>query len=212
MGSRLGTADSAPNERPVHQVCFKQGFYMSQYEITQKQYKMVMNANPSDSGHGIGDEYPVAKVKMSDAIAFAKELTVNTGSSFVLPSEAQWEYACRAGRDDTYCGGNDIESIAWYEGNADSKLHRVGGKRANAWGLHDMSGNVWEWVTDSWHENYQGAPTDGKSWDDGGSLTNGLLRGGSIEKKEKVRAGYRYSQKADDTGWGVGIRLVRMLP
>ena len=211
MGSRLGTPDATPDERPVHQVCFKQGFYLSKYEVTQAQWKMVMGNNPSDVDRGIGDNYPVNKVSWDDTQRFIQELNVNTGFKFALPSEAQWEYACRAGGSDTYCGGNEVDSVAWYDANSGGKAHRVGSKHANAWGLYDMSGNVWEWVQDTWHGNYSGAPTDGSAW--AGGSGSRVLRGGSwYNKPLSARAAYRLINDPAERIENYGCRLARTLP
>jgi formylglycine-generating enzyme required for sulfatase activity len=99
-----------------------------------------------------------------------------------LPSEAEWEYACRAGSTGEYCFGDDESKLggyAWYDKNSDSKTHPVGKKSSNAWGLHDMHGNVWEWCEDIYHEDYQGAPSDGTPWINGGNQDIKVMRGGS---------------------------------
>ncbi len=153
MGSKTGTAD----ERPVHKVTLREGFYMGRYEITQAQWQSVMGANPSRLK---GDDLPVEQVSWTDAQAFIQKLN-ERGDPFTyrLPSEAEWEYAARAGATEDL--PHDLNAMAWYFDNAMGKTHPVGEKQANAWGLHDMHGNVWEWCQDIYHDSYKGAPTDG---------------------------------------------------
>ena len=208
MGSRFGTLEALQDERPVHQVCFKQGFYLSKYEVTQAQWKMAMGNSPSVWKND--DNYPVNNVSWDRTQDFIKEMNVNTGYKFALPSEAQWEYACRAGGSDTYCGGNEVDSVAWNAFNSGGETHRVGSKRANAWGLYDMSGNVWEWVQDTYHHNYHGAPTDGSAWPEG---FRRIVRGGSWDDLPKqVRAATRLSWSPEKGHERIGFRLVRTFP
>ena len=206
MGTKMGDADGELNERPLHQVCLK-GFWMSRYEITQKQYKLVMLKNPSKSG---GENYPVNAVNWNDARKFANELSINLGLKFALPSESQWEYACRAGGTHAkYCGDGLVNSFAWTgEELSSGAPHPVGQKKPNAWGLYDMSGNVWEWVQDCFSENYQAAPADGSA-SEAGKCERRVLRGGNYW--EGVRAATRGSRGADDEGLiGWGIRVIRL--
>ena len=175
MGSDNGDND----EKPVHRVTLK-AFQMSKYPITQKQYRLVMGTNPSSFK---GDENcPVENVSWHDATEFCEKLSKRIGQKVKLPTEAQWEYACRAGSTGKYCFGDDgskLDDYAWYDENSRSKTHPVGEKLANPWGLHDMYGNVWEWCEDVWHENYNGAPSDGSAWLTGGKQDRRALRGGS---------------------------------
>ncbi len=128
-----------------------------------------------------GPEHPVVCVSWHDAVAYCEWLSRETGETYRLPSEAQWEYACRAGGEGAYCFGDDEERLsefAWYYKNADMRTHSVGGKKPNAWGLYDVHGNVFEWCGDQWHDSYVDAPTDGSAWFGGGKETR-LLRGGA---------------------------------
>ena len=137
-------SDDYDTEKPIHKVNLK-AFKIGKYPITQKQYQSVMRNNPSNFK---GDNLPVEQVSWDDAVAFCKKLSEITGQKISLPSEAQWEYACRAGSTGKYCFGDDVnqlENYAWYNENSGSKTHPVGEKLANSWGLHDMHGNVWEW-------------------------------------------------------------------
>ena len=130
--------DSYSDESPVHQVTFASGFYMGRYEVTQAQWQKVMGNNPS-SDKSCGENCPVEKVSWDDAQEFIKKLNaMNDGYTYRLPSEAEWEYACRAGTTGDDAG--DLDSMAWYGKNSDDKMHPVGQKQPNAWGLYDMHG------------------------------------------------------------------------
>jgi len=172
-------------ESPQHQVTI-QPFYMGKFTITQEQYAAVMGKNPS---HFPGKKRPVEKVNWDDAVEFCAKLSNKTGKKYQLPSEAQWEYACRAGTKTPFHFGETITTdLANYDGNytygsAPKGNYRkettdVGSFPANAFGLHDMHGNVWEWCDDKWHENYIDAPSDGSSWL-GENDNIKCLRGGS---------------------------------
>jgi len=129
-----------------------------------------------------------------------------------LPTEAQWEYACRAGSTGKYCFGDDVNQLkkyAWYNENAGSKTHPVGEKLANSWGLHDMHGNVWEWCEDVWHENYNGAPVDGSAWLTGGDKDRRALRGGSWNViGSNCRSAIRFRFNAVNSDNDSGFRVV----
>ncbi|MEI6861954.1 MAG: formylglycine-generating enzyme family protein, partial [Verrucomicrobiota bacterium] len=145
-------------ERPVTWVRLTQSFWLGRTEVTQAQWAAVMGSNPS---YFKGDELPVEQVSWDDAIEFCRKLTereraagrLPAGYTFTLPTEAQWEYACRAGTTGDYAG--DIGVMAWTIENSGGTTHQVGRKQANGWGLSDMSGNVWEWCLD-WVGDYRG--------------------------------------------------------
>jgi formylglycine-generating enzyme required for sulfatase activity len=189
-------------------------FAMGKYPVTQGQWKKVMGSNPSYFSSG-GDQCPVEKVSWDDAQAFIQKLNQQTGHSYRLPSEAEWEYACRAGSTGKWCFGDDEDQLkhyAWYEDNSGGKTHPVGEKKANAFGLHDMHGNVWEWCEDEWHDNYQGAPSDGRAWVDGKGSER-LLRGGARDSGAgSARSAQRLNNRPDGHFINLGFRLARTVP
>jgi formylglycine-generating enzyme required for sulfatase activity len=178
MGSPSNEKDRYSHERPVHRVKISKAFYMGKYEVTQKQWREVMGSNPS---YFNGDNLPVETVSWDDVQKFIKKLNEREGTNkYRLPSEAEWEYAARAGTTTRYSFGDDESKLgdyAWYHANSGNKSHEVGQKMPNPWGLYDMHGNVWEWVQDKWHDNYKGAPTNGSAWESGSSSKR-ISRGG----------------------------------
>ena len=207
MGSPEDEPERRSNEGPQHLVQL-QGFFLTQTPITQAQWRQVaqwrptkgegtwnqkLNPNPS---HFKGDQLPVESVNWEDAMKFCRRLSQRTGRRYTLPSEAQWEYACRAGTTTPFhCGSTISTKLANYNGNegygdgAKGEFRQqttdVASFPANPWGLHDMHGNVWEWCSDQWHGNYKGAPEDGSDWiveeakENKISMNRRLLRGGS---------------------------------
>lgn len=162
--------------KPVHTVSIGRPFAMAKTEVTQSQWRAVMATDPSKLARC--DNCPVEGVNWNDAKAYVAKLSRMTGKLYRLPSEAEWEYACRAGGRHEYCGSDALDSVAWHgaligSGNSGGRPHPVGQKQANAFGLHDMSGNVAEWVEDCYHARYNGGPVDGSAWitSEGGSAT-----------------------------------------
>jgi formylglycine-generating enzyme required for sulfatase activity len=181
---RMGS-NALDSEKPIHRVTIAP-FCMGRYTITQQQYQAIMGENPSQF---IGDNRPVETVSWDDAMSFCQKLSKLTGKQYTLPSESQWEYACRAGTTTPFCFGETITpDLANYDGNhtygkAPKGKYRqqttdVGSFSSNAFGLSDMHGNVWEWCLDAWHENYNGAPNDGSARTQNNNYSH-LLRGGS---------------------------------
>ena len=178
---QMGSNDS-DSEKPVHKVCLE-GFWIGKYEVTQMQWETIMGSNPS---YFKGADRPVERVSWDDSQEFLQKLNVASSAQFRLPSEAEWEYAAHAGKETAYSFGNDplqLDDYAWYWENAKEQTHPVGQKKPNDFGLYDMHGNVWEWVADPWHDNYNGAPTNGGTWEGSGSLR--VLRGGSWRNVSK---------------------------
>ncbi|MBN2110118.1 MAG: formylglycine-generating enzyme family protein, partial [Methanosarcinaceae archaeon] len=146
MGSPSGEEDRYDNEGPVHEVTIGQAYYFGTYEVTQEQWVEVMGSNPS---YFKGDNNPVEQVSWNDVQEFVEKLNEIEGTDkYRLPSEAEWEYACRAGTTTRYSFGDSESNLgeyAWYNDNSGGKTHPVGQKKPNPWGLYDMHGNVWEW-------------------------------------------------------------------
>jgi formylglycine-generating enzyme required for sulfatase activity/uncharacterized caspase-like protein len=226
MGSPATEAERLDTEGPQHQVTI-QPFLIGKYPVTQAQWKAVA-ALPkvkldldADPARFKGDNLPVEKVSWDAAVEFCQRLSKQTGREYRLPSEAEWEYTCRAGTTTPFHFGETITTdLANYNGSytygsgpkgqSRGKTTAVGSfKIANAVGLYDMHGNVWEWCLDYWHENYQGAPTDGSAWTTGGDDTKRLLRGGSWGSYPgNCRSAYRSRFARDNQDYIVGFRLV----
>lgn len=206
---RMGDARGDSTENPVRTVRIRD-FRLGETEVTQKQWQLVMGNSPS---YFKGcDDCPVDNVSWHDIQDFLKKLNAQTGLRFRLPSEAEWEYACRsAGKDEEYCGGHDENNVAWYGDNSDEKTHAVAQKQANGLGLHDMSGNVWEWTQDCWHDSYDSAPADGRAWERG-ACAQRVLRGGSwIGVAGSLSSTGRFGSSAARGSRNFGFRLAQDL-
>jgi len=173
MGSPTDEPNKYSDEGPQYEVTLG-SFFMAQTPITQAQWrevagwrKLERDLDP-DPSHFKGDNRPVERVSWLDAMEFCHRLSQRTGKKYTLPSEAQWEYACRAGTNTPFHFGATLKpELANYN---TAQTTDVASFPANGWGLHDMHGNVWEWCLDEWHESYEGAPTDGSAWVEGNSL------------------------------------------
>lgn len=195
-----------PATEPVRTVALP-AFAIGKTEVTQGQWKAIMGTNPSKF-QTCGEDCPVERITWSDAQEFVRRLSAKTGKTYRLPSEAEWEYACRAGQPSRYCGGDDPDKLAWY-GDEYGSIHPAGSKQANAWGLHDMSGNVWEWTQDCMHPNYQGAPTDGSAWQEPDCKSR-VLRGGSwLSGPQYGQAVIRFGFKPDFRAGDFGLRVAK---
>ncbi|MDP1613806.1 MAG: SUMF1/EgtB/PvdO family nonheme iron enzyme [Sulfuritalea sp.] len=211
MGSAADEAGRDSDEGPQHRVSVGT-FALGKTEVTQGQWRALMGSNPSRFS-SCGDGCPVENVSWDDAQAYVRRLSEKTGKRYRLPSEAEWEYACRAGGTQTYCGSDSVDRVAWYGGNSGSKTHPAAGKQANAFGLFDMSGNVWEWVEDCYHDSYSGAPSDGSAWTSGCKDVRRVLRGGSWSDDPKVaRSADRIRSSRVFRFDSSGFRVARMLP
>ena len=205
MGDTFGDGES--DEKPFHEVCVDD-FYMGKYEVTQKEWTEVMGSNPSYSKNR--DNCPVEQVSYNDAQDFISRLNSKTGKNYRLPTEAEWEYAARSGgRSEKYSGGNNVDSVAWYDSNSGNKTHPVGQKEANGLGLYDMSGNVWEWCSDWYADDYyRKSPRDNPKGADSGQYR--VLRGGSWNySPQDLRASDRYRSYPDSRNDYVGFRVAR---
>lgn len=222
LSSDCNGNDSDANdwETPQHQVSVR-AFQMGETEVTLGQFKQFVAAKRRTNlideyfmeYNAYGDNAPVVNVSWHDAQAFIAWLNEQDGGGYRLPSESEWEYACRAGGSDTYCGGSSADSAGWYNGNSDKHQHAVREKQPNSFGLYDMSGNVAEWVQDCWHIFYSNAPNDGSAWNTSCRGNDRVLRGGSWSSKSSyVRASSR--EMLMPTGQAIiyGFRIARTLP
>ena len=180
-------------EQPIHKVTIDRPFFFSIFPVTQREWKAIMGGNIS---HFKGDDLPVENVSWDDVQEFIKNLNEKENThKYRLPSEAEWEYAARAGTTTQYSFGDDDSKLgeyAWYSENSGDKTHPVGKKGANPWGLYDVHGNIWEWVQDEWHDTYNGAPSDGSAWEDGIRAIR-VNRGGSwFSDARNCRSARRY--------------------
>jgi formylglycine-generating enzyme required for sulfatase activity len=227
MGSPPGELERSNVEGPQREVRLAE-FWMGQTPITQAQWRVVagwpkvereLKADPSRFK---GPDRPVESVSWEDAMEFCRRLSQHTGRTYTMPSEAQWEYACRAGTATPFAFGETITTeLANYNGNYTFDTGPKGIFRkqstdvasfvANAWGLHDMHGNVWEWCLDHWHESFVGAPSDGTAWLNSKyqSGSNRLLRGGSwVDFPRDCRSAFRVHYEPDYVYGFVGFRVV----
>ena len=200
-------------EQPVHLVNLS-GFLLSRTEVTQGQWQAVMGSNPSIF-KACSADCPVENISWNDAQEFARKLSAKTGKAYRLPSEAEWEYAARAGNMGHWSFGDDESQLgdyAWFSANSNGKTHPVAQKKPNAFGLYDMHGNAWEWVQDNWHENYQGAPADGSAWVYGGDQLRRVVRGGAwFNYLLDMRSGIRARDVPDGRNHSTGLRIARTL-
>ena len=210
MGCTREQSGCTDKERPAHQVEVR-SFELGKYEVTQELWEAVMRTNPSRF-QGCA-QCPVEMVSWDDIQAFLRKLNAG-GGRYRLPSEAEWEYAARGGRQSRgyrYAGSNNPNAVAWHDGNSGWKTHRVGQQQVNELGLHDMSGNVWEWVADCWNANYAGAPSNGRAWTRG-DCSHRVLRGGSwILKPWILRSALRIRSTTGFRYGDFGFRIARSL-
>lgn len=209
MGSQRREDGRNDAECPAHRVTISKPFYMAVTEITQAQWQKVMNSNPShfsrDRCGTDTSDLPVETVSWNDCQSFIEKLRGSSGATGLrLPTEAEWEYACRAGTTAGRYGEPD--AIAWYGGNSEKTTHPVSKKLANAWGLHDMVGNVSEWCEDNCFSDYYGAPTDGRAWL--GFESSRVLRGGNwCINAESCHSASREGSMPDRGDWCEGVRV-----
>ena len=196
-------SDAYDKEKPVHSVTLS-GYYIGKTEVTQALWKAVMCSNPSRFK---GDNLPVEWVSWNDCQEFIRKLNALTGQNFRLPTEAEWEFACRGGNNSRgykYSGSNYIDNVAWYDGNSGKNTHPVATKLPNELGIYDMSGNVWEWCSD-WYGYYSSVAQTNPKGPYGGS--DRVLRGGSWYTNARFfRSSYRDFSSPGDRGY-LGLRL-----
>lgn len=199
MGNEVGEK----HERPVHRVCLKD-FQIGRTEVTQGQWKAVMGSNPSRFAGD--DKAPVEMVSWNEAQEFIRRLNAGGGPAWRLPTETEWEYACRSGgKDETWPGGvsgaAEVEQIAWYDKDAAGNMtHAVATKKPNGLGLHDMAGNVWEWTQTAFVTPYGGDRPESKL----------VIRGGSWDGKlNYVRCGIRNRYEPERRDSRIGLRVAR---
>lgn len=206
------------SEQPLRDVKIKK-FAMGRSEVTFEEYDRFAIATgrllPRDEGWGRGSR-PVINVSWEDAVNYAKWLSQATGRRYRLPTESEWEYAARSrGKDEIWAGTSDQEQLAnyaWFDSNSAGRTQPVGTKNPNGLGLKDLSGNVWEWVEDCWHDDYNDAPTDGSAWleGNGGNCSVRLRRGGGwTNPLISLRTSLRNWYSADTRSILIGFRLVQ---
>ena len=224
MGASESDDKADDSEKPQHRVSIARPFAIGRYPVTFDEYDRFCAATrckkPGDEGWGRGRR-PVINVSWNDSVAYYAWLSDQTGRHYRMLTEAEWEYAARAGTATRWSFGDDESALgdyAWFEENAyaffrlGGKTQQVGEKRPNPWGLYDIHGNVWEWVQDSWHENYTGAPADGMEWYQSCISVGRVLRGGSWYLSAKnARASDRFRYRPEFLGKNLGLRLAQEL-
>ena len=232
MGSPDGDTMGYDSERPRHQVRIVRPFAIGRFPVTFEDYDRFVLATrkhglmgrifggkedkqrelPRDQGWGRRWR-PVINVSWDDAVSYCVWLSEQTGQTYRLPSEAEWEYACRAGSDTRWSCGDDERTLgdhAWFSLNSYHETRPVGEKRPNPWGLHDLHGNVWEWVQDHWYNRYRGAPTDGSAWEDAPGAARVVRGGGWGSDAGVCRCAYRYAGASGDRNYDLGFRCARV--
>jgi formylglycine-generating enzyme required for sulfatase activity len=216
----MGSDDEhAPaKEKPRHEVNIDYDIAMAKHLVTVEDYMLYAQATgvevPEEKYEHLGLDVPVRRVRWTEAVAYTNWKSEREGKKYRLPTEAEWEYACRAGSEGTFCFGDDaslLEQYAWYAPNADGYTHDVGSKKPNAWGLYDMHGNIWEWCLDRYAEDYTQTPNDGSAYampSDKGRV----LRGGSFNADAlKCSCSSRINLGSGGKNYFIGFRLVEEL-
>jgi formylglycine-generating enzyme required for sulfatase activity len=214
MGSPKGEAKTEQEQawEKQHRVTISRPFYLGKYEVTQAQYQQVMGSNPSRDK---GDTLPVHLVAVKDAQAFCDTLSRQTGRKVQLPTESEWEYACRAGTTTLYHSGDtiaDLERVAWFNANSGGKPHPVGEKQPNAWGLFDMHGNIREYVRDLWDESPRDDATD-PTGPATGDPKNHVVKGAAYTANAAVALNVRSAARRPTEGLTTtGFRIAVAVP
>jgi len=208
FGLPWGKRPKASDEMPVHWVEFRRGFWIATTEITNAQFERF-RPNHERSAYSRCDDTPVVEVSGEDAKAYCSWLAEKSGRPTRLPSEAEWECACRAGSEDEFTFGGDearLSEFAWFEQDVESGARAVATKLPNRWGLHDLHGNVWEWCEDTWHDSHDEAPCDGSPRVDDGAPDRVERGGGWFNMAEYCRSAVRYADLPSERLRGVGFR------
>jgi formylglycine-generating enzyme required for sulfatase activity len=204
-------------EQPAREVRLMTAFHMAKYEVPQNLWEAVMGSNPSEWK---GKRNSVEKLSFGEAEEFCKKATellraaklIEAGQVVRLPSEAEWEYCCRAGTKTVYSFGDDekdLTQFGWFTGNAAGNDPPVGAKKPNPWGLYDMHGYLWEWCADPWHADYKDAPDGVAPWTKGGEAGRHVARGGSWkDKADRLTSSFRVGLPDSTRDSAVGLRCV----
>ncbi len=214
MGSPDSDREAAPSEKPRHRVRITRPFALGMHEVTQEQYERVMGKNP---GHFKGyPQRPVDSVPWADAVEFCRRLSEKEGARYRLPTEAEWEYACRAGSKKVYAFDDypiEVSEYAWWARNSRDMTHPVGLKKPNAWGLYDMLGNIPEWCADRYRDNYyKQSPVDDPEGPEGEGGADRVLRGGSyLAPPSSCRCAHRDRGSPNERRADRGFRVAREL-
>jgi formylglycine-generating enzyme required for sulfatase activity len=225
---RMGSSGGRADEGPLHEVVMSHPFFMAKYEVPQNLYEAVMGENPS---RWKGKRNSVEMFNYSQAVEFCQKITrllreaqlLTAEEEIRLPTEAEWEYCCRAGTTTTYSFGNSavkagdagnkasvLDEYGWHTGNAAGNDPPVGAKKPNPWGFYDMHGYLWEFVSDGWHANYEGAPADGRSWDPSATDRRRVIRGGSWKNRfEALSSASRQPVDEATRDEAIGLRCVK---
>jgi len=213
----MGDDGGPPAERPAHRVMRVRPFQIARYEVPQNLWEAVLGTNPSKWK---GKRNSVEMLSFDDANDFCRKATelmraaklIEATQAIRLPTEAEWEYAARAGSTTRYSFGDDptrLGEFAWFQGNAKDNDPPVGAKKPNAWRLYDVHGYLWEWCSDAWHDDYAGAPADGSAFNDGGDAERRVLRGGSWkDDADHLTSSFRRAGDRNLKDDAVGLRCV----
>ena len=213
----MGTDDASAKDRekPRHEVNIDYDIAMAKHLVTVEDYMLYAQATgvevPEERHEHLGFDVPLRRVRWTEAKAYAQWKSEREGKTYRLPSEAEWEYACRAGSTTKYCFGDDVSELAdyaWYSENSEGFTHDVGTKKPNDWGLYDMHGNVWEWCVDRYADDYSDTPINGAAY--GVASEKGrVLRGGSYNADaEKCTSTSRINLGSSGKNYFRGFRLV----
>lgn len=217
MGSAEGIGSK--QERPSHKVTIAKSFAVSKFEVTFEEWDACVASGgcshrPDDRNWGRGRQ-PVINVSWRDAKQYTAWLSNKTGVPYRLLSEAEWEYAARAGTTSRFSFGDEeaaLSDYGWSTYNSELKAHPVGEKKPNAFGLYDIHGNASEWVEDPWRDSYIGAPSDGSAWVEGGDPSRRVVRGGSWHtKSDLLTSTFRWGSFAEGRSYLTGFRVARTL-